>query len=247
MAVEKALAAHPRLYIHPEAIARTQIPITGSFWQGAEAETNRLIRDAMRTTTFPFDAETHNALLLRARGMQRRAVALLLRYCQTNKSVYRDAALRHAWQIGDWEYWSWIAWRKGDSDPNAIFDLSYGENSTTLALIYDLLHATLNHDEKKRFIKIAQRRSIRPFLSLITSQKNVPGWFCRPDTNWNTVCTGGAGMLALAMYEDLPEAAQVLGLVEESFAAFMNHLKDTDGGCVEGLGYWNYGMRYAFM
>ena len=54
-------------------------------------------------------------------------------------------------------------------------------------------------------------------------------------------------MLALAMYEELADARKVLPRVERSVEPYMRHLKETKGAWPEGIGYWNYGMRYAFM
>ncbi len=74
-----------------------------------------------------------------------------------------------------------------------------------------------------------------------------PGWYCPPHFNWNAVCAGGAGLLALAMYDELPEARRVLPRVEKSIDVFMRGLQQTGGGWIEGVGYWDYGMRYAFL
>src|SRR5436190_1992192 len=76
--------------------------------------------------------------------------------------------------------------------------------------------------------------------------KTQDWYYKKPDTNWNTVCNGGAGMLALALYEYCPEAARVLELVEQGVAPYFESMS-ADGGWPEGIGYWNYGMRYGFM
>ena len=187
----------------------------------------------------------HNEHLVRAREVQGRVVTLLVRWKQTGRQKFRDATLNYIRQIGQWEYWSWVTWRQGDPSPDAIFDLSYGENSATLAIAYDWLHDSLSTDERKLFVRIARER---PFLSGLKHAR--PGgawWFGTPDCNWNTVCAGGLGMLCLAMYEDVPEARTLLPRCDESIGPFMRLLNETDGGWPEGIGYWNYGMRYAFM
>ena len=56
-----------------------------------------------------------------------------------------------------------------------------------------------------------------------------------------------AGLLALAMHEELPQCKEVLALAEQSIAPYMKELEPTGGGWGEGIGYWNYGHRYAFM
>src|SRR5690606_4108416 len=78
-------------------------------------------------------------------------------------------------------------------------------------------------------------------------QRGKPWWFGKPDSNWNPVCAGGAGMLALAMWDDAPEAAHIVEQAEQCIEPFIRALDSTDGGFPEGIGYWNYGMRYALM
>ncbi|MFW6059943.1 MAG: hypothetical protein ACODAQ_07160, partial [Phycisphaeraceae bacterium] len=214
-----------------------------------EAATRHVAAAAEQFTASPefaFNEHTHNSLLIRARIMQSRIVTLLVRWKQTGEVRFRDAVIEHVRQMGRWQYWSWITWRQGNDDPNAIFDLSYGENSATLAIAYTLLHDTLTDDEAQTFHDIAQRRALGPFLAH-TAPGHEAGWFRRPDSNWNTVCAGGAGMLALAMHEQLEEAPEALKRSETSIAPFMRTLQDTGGAWPEGVGYWNYGMRYAFM
>ncbi|MSS73086.1 MAG: hypothetical protein EXS64_16585 [Candidatus Latescibacteria bacterium] len=53
-------------------------------------------------------------------------------------------------------------------------------------------------------------------------------------------------MLALAMGDLCAESERVVSLVEEGVAPFFEFLQG-DGAWPEGIGYWNYGMRYGFM
>ena len=237
---------HPRLYIGERELARLKRPTRHPLLSDAAEAVAEMAEQFVRSVEIDWTPDTHNGHLPRARLMQTRVVTLLVRWKQTGEQRFRDAAVRHIGEMGGWEYWSWIAWREGDSRPEAIFDLSYGENSATLAIAYDLLFDTLSADERAMFLQIAKDRAFHSFLHN-TSRENLSWWFGKPDTNWNTVCAGGAGMLALAMYEDLPEARRVLPRVERSIAPFMRTVRKTDGAWPEGIGYWNYGFRYAFM
>ncbi len=203
-------------------------------------------------TRFEWDRTFHNAHLVRSRMLGNRVTTLLVRWIQTGEERFRAAAVDHVAELGRWKHWSWIMWRRKDPRPEAIFDLSYGENSMTLGVAYDWLHGSLSPAEDRMFRQIARDRSLRPFLH-VTDEKNLgkmeladPWWFGWPNSNWNAVCAGGAGMLALAMYDDLPEAPRVLARVERSLGAFMGFLKQTGGAWPEGIGYWNFGMRFAF-
>jgi hypothetical protein len=240
---------HPRLYINREAIARARKP--------PRLEALKLCADTVAkgadsfkgSPDFEWEIATHNAHLIRARRMQTRVVTLLTRWLQTGDAQYRDAAIAHVLQIGQWEYWSWITWRDGNADPMAIFDLSYGENSATIAIAYDLLHDELTDSQKNTIKTIAIERSFKPFLAHTKGGKHGKHawWMYHRYSNWNTVCAGGAGMLALAMAGDVKESAAVLRRVEASIKPYMETLTAFNGAWPEGIGYWNYGMRYAFM
>lgn len=239
------LASHPRLYIGRADLARLKRQPAAPFLRAAGEWVEKKAEAWARMPPLTFDRDTHNSFLVRAREVQARIMTLLARWQQTGDDRYRTAAVNYVRMIGGWECWSWITWRNGDYRPEAIFDLSYGENSATLALAYDLLHDTLSAGEKQLFLDIA---SSRPLASgAIHCRPGAAWWFGAAGSNWNTVCAGGLGMLCLAMYDDLPAARRILPFVERSFIPYMRHLDENGGGWPEGTGYWNYGMFYAFM
>ncbi|HTL53715.1 MAG TPA: hypothetical protein VL860_14160 [Planctomycetota bacterium] len=244
------LMAHPRLYASAAALARLAEPIPAGAPAAlpyASRVVAGLAEDYKKSPLFDWEMNTHNAHLVRARKMQTRVVTLLTRWKQTGKKVYRDAAVAHVAEMGRWEYWSWISWRVHDPRPDCIFDLSYGENATTLAVAYDWLQGTLSPAEKKLFCAIAKKWVFNSYLNL-DKDKHKDWWFKKPDTNWNTVCAGGAGLCALAFAEDFPrESSAALARTEESFVPYMKLLDQSKGGWPEGIGYWGYGMRYAWM
>jgi hypothetical protein len=64
--------------------------------------------------------------------------------------------------------------------------------------------------------------------------------------NWNTVCNGGATVLALALRDESALAPRVLEGSVPAMEVYWQHLGD-DGGWDEGTGYWTYGHRYALI
>ncbi|MCE9590310.1 MAG: heparinase II/III-family protein [Planctomycetes bacterium] len=243
------LRPHPRLYVTPAQIARLRDPLRDPALRGAATAVVTAADEALKSTDVPYTRDVHNEHLIRARNNQGRVVSLLVRWFQTGDRRFRDAAVAHIDAMAKWEYWSWITWRQGNADPMAIYDLSYGENATTIAIAYDWLRADLTPAERGRFLNLARERVFKPFLHHTKSKK--PGekawWYGHPQTNWNTVCAGGAGMLALAMLGEVSEARPVIPRAEWSFRQYMLELDKTGGAWPEGIGYWNYGMRYAFM
>lgn len=239
------LQPHPRLYIGRKEFSRLARPVETPFLRAAARWVEEKAGEWVSAPPLAFNSEVHNALLLRAREIQERVMTLLVRWGQTGEGRYRDAVIEHVRLVAAWECWSWIAWRKGDCRPEAIYDLSYGENAATLAIARDLLDGTLSDAEKDLFRGIAERWPFR--AGLAHCRAGGAGWFGRADSNWNAVCAGGLGMLCLAMHDEMPAARRLLPRVEESLLPFISHLDRTDGAWPEGVGYWNYGMRYAFM
>lgn len=239
------LRKHPRLYLTQGHYSRLNEKVSHPVARKARRNLRLLAEQYLDNEVIELDPAVHNAHLIRARKMQSKVVTLLAEYKRTGKAAYREALLRDVESISEWEYWSWLAMRKGDPRPEAIFDLSYGENSATLALVFDALHDELSAPERELFVETARTRSLKPFLHWMRAAEK-PKYFKHPHTNHNTVCCGGAGMLALAMGELCEESAMVLNFVEESVAPFFEALGN-DGGWPEGIGYWNYGMRYGFM
>lgn len=240
-----ALKDYPRLYISQAHYDGLKEKVTHSVARKARRDLRALAKRFVEDTDIVVDETGHNSHLIRARKMQTRVVTLLAEYKRTGDKTFKDAVMADVNRIANWEYWSWITWRKNDARFEAIFDLSYGENSATLAIAFDGLFHELSKDEKKLFVDTAQKRSLRPFLHVMKA-KEKPMYYKHPHTNWNTVCCGGAGMLALAMGDLCKESKAVLKIVEESIEPFFKSLKG-DGGWPEGIGYWNYGMRYGFM
>lgn len=245
MSSPKHHAPHPRLYIGPKQLERLKRRPEFPFLDQAASELIREADEFAPNSKFEWVRNTHNAHLIRARHMQKRMVTLLAAWTRTGEETYRSAAIEHLDEMANWDYWSWIAHRNGEDAPDAIFDLSYGENSATIAIAYDWLHDSLSDAERRRIVDAARTR---PLLSGVKHcHPDGAWWFGKRDSNWNAVCAGGLGMLCLAMMEDAPEAFETLKRCEESVTAFMSYLDETQGGWPEGIGYWNYGMRYAFM
>lgn len=241
----EALTPHPRLYLGEATPQRLRGPFRLPVLRAAADDVGRHADVYLAGPAFEWVRNTHNAHLLRARHMQGRVVTLLVQWARTGATCYRDAAREHLLEMGRWEHWSWIAWRQNQTAPDAIFDLSYGENSATLAIGYDWLHDSLDTAERQAILAV-MRRPVAAFLKH-TAPETRAWWYGRPDSNWNTVCAGGAGMLALAAYDDLPEAALILERARASVDPFVGEIRAVNGGWPEGIGYWNYGMRYFYM
>ena len=81
-----------------------------------------------------------------------------------------------------------------------------------------------------------QKRVLTPFVK--------KEWaFERLTNNWSAVCAGSIGIAALIIEEDLNRKSLILQRVENALEYFLQGYGD-DGACVEGMGYWVYGVGY---
>jgi len=111
---EEALSHHPRLYVSAAALAQLAQPPR---WSALQTATEKVAADAEHFATLPpltYARGAHNALLSRAREVQGRIATLLVRWYQTGHTRFREAAVTHVRQMGEWAYWSWIAMRAGE-------------------------------------------------------------------------------------------------------------------------------------
>lgn len=62
--------------------------------------------------------------------------------------------------------------------------------------------------------------------------------------NWTGVCAGSIGQAFLLLEPDLDRQAQAVALVLEQLERFIDRAFEEDGVCLEGIGYWNYGLLH---
>jgi len=248
-----ALRSRPRLFSDAQSFHELKDIIQLPWAEPYAVEVKRLADEVLDAEKMlgSINEHGHNWHLSRARHVQQYTWTLALEAIISGDDRYVRAVMQYVQAMHDWEYWSWIMWRAGNNRHDAIFDLSYGENSTTLAVLYDWLYDRLSSEDKALILATA-RRPVSAFLRYFRPQADGtmpprPFWFEHKASNWNTVCAGGVGMLALSLAEHLPEAQEILQIVETSIRPYMENLVELNGAWPEGIGYWNYGMRYAFL
>lgn len=167
---------------------------------------------------------------------------LTLAWVLTHDAKYRAAAIRHMGSLLNWNQISCEAGLHTPVMPTLPFCLRYGEQAADIALMYDLFRSDITPEEQKVFYDVLDRFHLKEALNCLDSP---PWWANQSWSNWNGVCSGGMGMLALAFYEDRPECRNLIPFVEKSLGEYFKSFIKNGGGCHEGTGYWNYGMNYA--
>jgi len=228
------LHGHPRLFVSQAQLQRVVEGRTEPF---ADLYAN-VAEAATRALEDQDDPLAGMAVWPRAIRMQDRALALILQWHLTGNRQYLDALLADIEKIRTW------------ANPRHI-GLPEGQFATVIAMAYDLLYDDLSAEQRERLIQIARNDFLLPFLSRTAPrdrEERLPderrSWWQDNISNWNPVSSSGNGVLALAMYEDIPEAQTVIDRVQATYEVIFDYVAETEGGWVEGLGYWNWSMRY---
>lgn len=230
------LAPHPRLFVSAEQIRRMvergNLSDDGNYEQVARAAETGL-RDA---------DDPMRGVGAHQRGFWiiGRLTSMATMWHRTGDRRYIEFALKHLQAMKKW------------LPVNGNIQLWEGQFITSVAVLYDMLHDDLTDEEREFMVDFARDHCIRSFLKVSAPadpKLRIPGegrtWWMGVVSNWNPVCLSGVGMLALTMYEDIEEAQTVIDRVNGSLQPIFDYLQKSEGGWVEGLGYWNWTMHYT--
>ncbi|HSA99471.1 MAG TPA: heparinase II/III family protein [Anaerolineales bacterium] len=135
------------------------------------------------------------------------------------------------------------AWQGGTStsltrEPDFI-DLFAAETAASLAETLYFLEDRLAPEVVQRVRQEVERRIFRPYLAY-----GRKFWWHRGDLNWNAVCNGAVGLAFMRLEREPRRLAEALAIVLEGLNAYIETGFEPDGGSLEGIGYWNYGLLY---
>lgn len=119
-------------------------------------------------------------------------------------------------------------------------DLFACETAQTLSELSDRLAGELPLKTRDMVIKNVERRVFAPFFS----GAGPACWWEGCNTNWNAVCTGCIGSACLHLLRG--EKARLEECLERVIRALVHYIDGfaEDGICLEGMGYYTYGMTY---
>ncbi len=123
-------------------------------------------------------------------------------------------------------------------EPDNI-DLFAAETGAALAETVHLIGDDLAPEVRERVRQEVRRHIFKPYLAYGRSH-----WWFKGALNWNGVCNGSIGLAFLRLEDDLETKAEALAMVLEGFEAYIATGFEADGGSIEGVGYWNYGLMY---
>ncbi len=129
--------------------------------------------------------------------------------------------------------------RGEDRNWKITIDLFASETAQALAEIVSILKSELSEEVRNLVKKQVYERVLNPFY-----QSEVPyaGWE-KETHNWCAVCAGSIGSATIYLMEDNQELRKCLERITEALTWYIKGFP-ADGTCMEGLGYYTYGMTY---
>lgn len=230
----KDLAPHPRLFVSQAQIDR-MLKGRGEDFAEEYEKVEAGAKAGLDDTENPLE---ELSVWKRGIRIQGRLTALAIQWHRTRDRRYLEAALKTVDAMKEW------------MKPNQI-TLAEGQMIAGLAVTYDLLYNDMTPEQRAWMVEIAHQHFATPFLRNTgprDKEKRIegenPSWWQGKISNWNPVSISGGGLLALTMYEDLPEAQTMIDRVNASYQPIFDYLQKTEGGWVEGTGYWNWTIHY---
>ncbi len=123
-------------------------------------------------------------------------------------------------------------------EPDSI-DLFAAETGAALAETLYLVGDELAPEVRQRIRQDIERRIFTPYLAYGRLH-----WWFKGALNWNGVCNGSIALAFLRLEKDPETLAEALSMALEGFEAYIATGFEADGGSIEGVGYWNYGLMY---
>ena len=237
---ELTLKESPRLWVSQETLLHLSDKLHTPYMQ---SQAKRILEDAdWLVNTTPIAEGEGSAYQHGTRAIASQLQCLTAAWVLTHEARYRAAAIRHMGNLMTWNHISCEARPNTPADTELPFCLSYGEHAADIGFMYDVFRADITPEEQKVFFDVLDRFYLKEALKCL---EQPPWWANQSWSNWNGVCCGGMGIMALAFYDDRPEVRNLIPFVEKSLGEYFKSYIENGGGCHEGTGYWNYGMHYA--
>ncbi len=135
---------------------------------------------------------------------------------------------------------NWVIPAHERKEKYTYIDLFSAETATLLAHTLLFLNDKLPPEIKDRIKYEVKKRVMKPYL-LYSEEKY--GWV-RGHNNWTGVCAGSIGETYLILEENQEILKRALNLVINQLSRFLQRGFAEDGGCLEGISYWNYGLTH---
>ena len=106
------------------------------------------------------------------------------------------------------------------------------------AVALDTFSSKLSREERADWVRLGSA-FLDQYLRTLRARK----WQVTAIPNANAVCNGAGGMMALALWDDHPDAPEALYLCRKFIRTFLDYTQGKEGGNTEGAQYWAYGLE----
>ncbi len=154
----------------------------------------------------------------------------------TNDPAQLDLVNDLLWNICEESTWVLPAHEK---DAPWNIDLFAAETGSELAHALYLLGDRVPEEIRNRVRREIETRIMTPYLE----HAHEYGWNSGRN-NWTGVCAGSVGETFLLLETDPARLAQALAPVLDQLKRFNRVAFEEDGVCLEGIGYWVYGLTH---
>lgn len=224
---------HPRLLVSMEDFERIQSLIgtdrLALGWYGSLRGTaNSLIYQAPSTYEIPDGVR----LLATSRRVLERVEVLAMMYRLSGDRQYVERVWQELEAAANFPDWN----------PSHFLDTA--EMTRAFAIGYDWLYDAWTQEQRDFLRRAIVEKGLEPALAGYEGRAPWSGQWRHRTNNWNFVVNSGIAMGALAIAEDEPELAETIlryGLYSVRFAI---DRFAPDGAWDEGVGYWQYSIRY---
>ena len=160
----------------------------------------------------------------------------------TRDMRFRTAALKRVEALTGFSHIGCESHKTMPLEKGEFFCLTYGWHSVAISYLYDLLQPEISDEEDAIIMGFLEKHLMKRAKQCLTR----PPWWVNTDwSNWNGVCAGGMGILALSFYDRFDVAPELVSFVDKSLSAYLGSYISNGGGCPEGTGYYNYGMQFS--
>lgn len=161
--------------------------------------------------------------------------ASLLAWFEPSNAAHIDRVSDVVWAIC--EETTWVS--PPSEGPEWVIDLTNAETAAQLAAVTLLLGDRVPEEVRERMRQEVDRRILTNFLEHHDSDRH---WWADGRNNWTGACAGAIGEAALVFERDPERLARILALVAAHLNRYIENGFEADGGCLEGVDYWRYGL-----
>lgn len=237
--LESKAIKHPSLLFTPEKVAAAKArmsrdTVQANAWVKIKAEADRQVKRG---------------------GDVRRLEYPALAWQMTGDTAYAGTLKRALLKTAEVKSW-------GDREmmarkPAWRSELQMAHRAYQLALAYDAVYDRLSKSERRKIAEGLYRLAVEPLLGDWVNEPTRIHSLNSMGHNWWTSCAGMGGLLALALSNELPEAAKGAEAVVEALPQWFDFAGDViqhkpktfdrDGGMYESINYASFGITEALL